>query len=138
VTDTGAFRSSIAAFANFKTEKQQGFEKAFFGSIPAIHFAGSNGERNTQALVNQRYLVEIQIEGLPQHTAEAWLRMLKFGLLPTSASRVPAIPPKEIFLNYVDELKPANNRAYPVVVTNSTTLESALRKLPQIPEPASR
>ena len=137
VTDTGAHPPAIAAFANFKAEKQAGWEKVFLGSVPAIQFAGANGERNTQALVNQRYLVEIQLSGLPQHTADGWLQALKFRTLPTSTPVHPT-PPKEVLLHYVDELNAAKNRAYTVAIANSATLESALKKLPQVPEPAAR
>jgi hypothetical protein len=138
VVDTGGFQRSLVAFANFKTEKSEGFEKALLGSIPIIHFAGANDERASQALVDQRYLVEIQIAGLPQQTAEMWLRTLKFRAVPPQPNPSRIAVPKEVRLHFIDELKPSNNRAYTVALTSAVALEKTLKTLPQLPETPSK
>jgi hypothetical protein len=134
VVDTGGFQKALVAFANFKAEKSEGFEKVRLGSVPVIHLAGANGERSSQALIDQRYLVEIQIAGLPRQTAEMWLRTLKFQALPPRPGPSRIAVPKEVRLQYVDELNPSNNRAYTVAVTNAATREETLKTLPQLPE----
>lgn len=137
VTDTGGFRSSIAAFANFKPGKIEAVEKLFLGSIPVIQFDDPAGQRFLQALVSDRYIVEVTASGSQKDPAQ-WLRALHFQGLPTKASSAVAKPIRQAQLAYIDELKPANNRTHSVNVTDATALNKKLRTLPQLPEAPAR
>jgi hypothetical protein len=129
VLDTGGYLPALGAFTNFQPLKEGPVEKHLIGTLPAITLTTGEGERLTQVLVAARYIVEITLRRQPGTKAEAWLRTLRFDLLP-SAIPAPAAAPREFRAVHLDELQPENNRSYLISTTDGERRLQYLRARP--------
>ncbi len=125
ITDTGKFPESIAAFADFKPEKFEDYEKTMIQGYPAV-VVPYDDEVEIQLLVKGRFLVEYILENQPRRYLKEWMQHTKFELLGKIKDTAVSPLPSEINVLKIDQLKPDNNSVYLLATTSNSEQAKSL------------
>ena len=124
LTDTGHYPVLAADFEGFRPGKYGTMESLYIGGLPARRAILHDGER-LRVLVNNRFIVEIEVHNQRADAAMNWLQLFDVRRLVSAPETATDKLPNPIRVNSVDELNPKANRSFELSWSTAEDLEAA-------------
>lgn len=121
IRDTVRHPASLAIFrARSEAPGSGGNIRRFkVDDYPAVALLSSGDEKkwSLRILVNERFVIEVRLEGQPEADAEKWLKMCNLAALKRAPEKRAGKPLEVVEIVQIDELKPARSRSYRMGIT---------------------